>query len=68
MGRVPPSKAMHRDSALKERYAKFLNNYADYLFIGKGGLFFSVSIFKKQRSSVLAVGADNLFDSVVMKM
>jgi hypothetical protein len=68
MGRVPASRAMLRDSALKNRYARFLNNYADYLFIGKDGLFFSVSIFKKQRSKVLAVEADNLFDPVVMKM
>jgi hypothetical protein len=68
MGRVPASKAMHRDSALKIRYARFLNNYADYLFIGKNGLFFSVSIFKKKRSRVPAVGDDNLFDPVVMKM
>jgi hypothetical protein len=68
MGRVPASRAMLRDSALKNRYARFLNNYADYLFIGKDGLFFSVSIFKKQSSKVLAVEADNLFDPVVMKM
>jgi hypothetical protein len=68
MGRVPASRAMLRDSALKNRYARFLNNYAYYLFIGKDGLFFSVSIFKKQRSKVLAVEADNLFDPVVMKM
>jgi hypothetical protein len=68
MGRVVAGKAMHRDSALKKRYARFLNNYADYLFIGKDGLFFSVSIFKKQRSRVLAVEVDNLFDPVVMEM